>query len=156
MNVYKRKAFDKINCDRPKKIISNEIRSNNSILDLTVTIFQLFINLYIEYENNHIIINLLLLKEIYSATDNCNKLSSNHEAFLWMNNQETNIVIFSLETNLILIVYESITVFLYGIYRYCPKYFTQLLFTIHGFQNKKLKIKCWEKLFWLNKRNGGL
>ncbi|KAE9525826.1 hypothetical protein AGLY_014052, partial [Aphis glycines] len=120
-SACKRKAVDDIN-EKPQKIILNEIQSNNTIRQ----------SIY-RARKRSFPINPASLNEIHSALDNTDTSNSNGEEFLLINDQNTNIIIFSCETNLIFLC-QSHTIFVDGTFEYCPKYFTQL-FTIHSLKN---------------------
>ncbi|KAE9521938.1 hypothetical protein AGLY_017672 [Aphis glycines] len=114
-SACKRKAVDDIN-EKPQKIILNEIQLNNSVSNFTVNDVS------------------AIRQSIYRARKhNTDTSTSNGEEFLLINDQNTNIIIFSCETNLIFLC-QSHTIFVDGTFEYCPKYFTQL-FTIHSLKN---------------------
>lgn len=119
--------------ERPQKIILNEIQSSSSVSNFTVNdvyAIRQFIN---RARKHSFPINPSPLNEIHFAINNTDLFTSNGEEFVLINDQETNIIIFFYETNLIVLC-ESHPIFVDGTFEYCPKYFTQL-FTVHSKNN---------------------
>ncbi|KAE9525471.1 hypothetical protein AGLY_014271 [Aphis glycines] len=131
-SACKRKAVDDIN-EKPQKIILNEIQSDNSVSNFTVNDVSAIRQSIYRARKRSFPINPTSLNEIHSALDNTDTSTSNGEEFLLINDQNTHIIIFSCETNLIFLC-QSHTIFVDGTFEYCPKYFTQL-FTIHSLKN---------------------
>lgn len=75
------------------------------------------------------------IKEVHDALNSIDCKTHKKENFLFLNDNERNIIVFTCETNL-KIASQTETFYLDGTFTYCPKYFCQL-FTIHGFLNNR-------------------
>lgn len=77
--------------------------------------------------------NPTCIADIHSAVSLVNTLTTNDEEFLLVNDDISNIIIFSCNTNLKMLCKSEI-IYVDGTFSYCPSLFTQL-FTIHGLVN---------------------
>ena len=73
-------------------------------------------------------------EETHEALQQYDMFSSQDEKMIHINNSETNIIMFSTETNLKFVSEPDIHLFADGTFQYCPKFYYQL-YTIHVFRN---------------------
>lgn len=131
-NSCKRKAIEDIS-EKPSKIVCRELQNNlpatltsNDIINIKKTIYS---------SRRKILPNILPknVAESHQVLASLNLKTNRNEDFLFINNEEDNIVVFTCETNLRLLS-EIQCVYMDGTFGYCLKFFYQL-FTIHGFKN---------------------
>jgi hypothetical protein len=73
-------------------------------------------------------------EETHEALHQYVMFSGQDEKVIHINNSETNIIMFSTETNLKFLSEPDIHLFADGTFQYCPKFYYQL-YTIHAFRN---------------------
>ena len=73
-------------------------------------------------------------EETNEALQQYDMFSSKDEKMIHINNSETNIIMFSTETNLKFVSEPDIHLFADGTFQYCPNFYYQL-YTIHVFRN---------------------
>ena len=71
------------------------------------------------------------ISDVHEALDSIECITSKNEPFLFLNEKDTNIVIFTCQTNIVM-AENTDTFYVDGTFSYCPNFFCQL-FTIHGY-----------------------
>lgn len=134
-NSVKRKAEEEI-FERPSKMIYQEINSNKDCLNSLTSKDIQYIRKNIHYTRLQLVPKLP--KSTYEVQEFLNKLcitTIKNEPFLFINDSENNIVVFSCDSNIKFMCLQD-TVYMNGTFDYCTKYFLQL-FTIHAFSKGK-------------------
>lgn len=127
-NNLKRKAQE--NLERPTKLICQELLVNGDIEQLTAhDVFRVRQNIHAS-RSSKLPKLPKTLTELHEALDNYDVITNRGENFKFINDCETNIVIFTCSHNLEILRKMKI-VFVDGTFKSCPKLFYQL-FTIHG------------------------
>jgi len=128
----KRKAIEDIS-QRPKKIILSEVYSSNTNVDINTQDISAIRKCIYRARRQTLPTNPTCISEVHDVIDFLKPITSKNENFLMINDINSNIIIFSCETNLSFLC-KSETVYIDGTFSYCPNFFLQL-FTLHGFIN---------------------
>lgn len=152
----KRKAIDDIT-EKPSKIIRKVLQENlpSTFTTTDVTLVRNYL-----YKARRQIIPPLPtnINEVHETAINLDIKTSKDESFLFVNNVNENIIVFSCESNVRIAALTN-RIYLDGTFDYCTKYFCQL-FSIHGFLNghyiplffcllPSKQSQCYSKLFSL-------
>ncbi|KAE9533011.1 hypothetical protein AGLY_009439 [Aphis glycines] len=128
----KRKAVNDI-CQRPRKIILGEINDFGVSSIMTTNDISALRKRVYRARHQILLMNPKCIADIHSAISSVNTLTTNDEEFSLLNDEISNIIIFSYNTNLKMLCKSEI-IYVDGTFSYYPSLFTQL-FTIHGLVN---------------------
>lgn len=133
-NVCKRKAEIDI-CEKPSKIIHKSLATNLPTTLTTTDVSYIRKNIY--NCRRKLLPGPLpkTLEEVHATVSEYYKtnLTTKGEDFLFINDLETNIIVFTCQSN-ITILTEIDALYMDGTFSFCTKFFSQF-FTIHGLQN---------------------
>jgi len=111
----------------------SEVYSSNTNIDINTQDISAIRKCIYRARRETLPTNPTCISEVHDIVDFLKPITSKNENFLMINDINSNIIIFSCETNLSFLC-KSETVYIDGTFSYCPIFFLQL-FTLHGFIN---------------------
>lgn len=133
-NAVKRKAEQGSCFERPSKLIHLEINKQKDTLTSLSSKDMRYISQTINHTKRKTLPKLpKSSNDVQEFLDKNEIQTSKNESFVFINDRQSNIVVFSCKSNVEFMCLQD-TLFMDGTFDYCPKFFLQM-FSIHAFTN---------------------